>query len=739
MKKNKIYTRLIILFLTLSFQVNAQTWQNITYSNTGLSSNRVKSVFSDASGNFWIATSDSGMALLKSGQFRNWRAMDRIGDNLTENGPNSNGYISRMLKDSIGCLFFGGGPGLLKFDSVFKFIKSPFGFSIYPLAIDKKNNIWCRTASNTGNGIVKYTPNGVWQNYTKANSGLNSNEITDISIDKFGNIWIGYWLSSVLTKYDGINWKSYGTGISITNSLKSDANGNVYQHVASSLMKYDVLLDSTLNVLTSGSSVGIDEFGIDLNNTVWTTGYDNLTQSVILYKNAISPNRIPITLSGINMDVNSIFFENNDKLWLTASFMVSGNEGVPSNKGLAFINFTQNNLTLYTKENSGLLSNRTNQVISGRKANELIVAHNDGISFLDIQSLTSKVYNEYNTGLYYDNLITDVYLDSRGNKWISNSGFVQKLGPDNKTWEYYAEDSLLFNFYKLKKREDKYGNIWFYNLEGVSKISPSGIITNISGGAGGYLRSMAIHPNGDVWVIQGLNTIKKYDGTTWSTISHPFNLYLAGSNLEIDKNGKVWFTSSISYELDGKYYRTILGFKNNIWDSLNTEIDINTNIESLYSDKDGKLWLILQNFGAACYDGKQWTRYNINSSNILSNNINDIHVDALGKVFFSTDKGISILTPGTSTALLNYIENREIQVYPNPTREFLNIDFGKIKLQSDSKIQIHDMLGRLVYEEYLNSKAIKESLIPLAGLLKGNYILTVIIGDKLEHIKFIKE
>jgi ligand-binding sensor domain-containing protein len=652
----------ITIFLLHALKLDAQTWQSITYSPTGLSSNKVNSVCNDALGNYWIATNDSGITVLKLGQYQNWKSIDRIFGDVSNDGT---GYPkSRVLRDGSGSLYFKGFRnnssnsliyGLLKYDSSIHSIKNPYDFSIYPLAIDGNGNIWCGTGEYNGQGLVRYSPNGVWQNYTTANSGLYRNEVVDITVDKFNNIWIGYAGSSNLTKYNGINWKLYWDqypSTSIVKMLKSDINGNVYYHVASTLNKYDVLLDTILRVT---NSIGDAPVGIDFNNTVWTTDYDNLTQSAKLYKNDISSNRITYTLNGLNLYVNSMFFENNNKLWLTGSWMFSGIGSAHSNKGL--VNVNGNNFTLYTKENSGLLSNRTNQVILGDKVNQLIIAHDYGISFLDTIAKSSRVLHKYNTGLYNDNL-EDIFTDSRGNKWILNSSYVQKLAPDNKTWDYYDDDSLLYINFKLKNREDKYGNIWFYDWLGISKISSTGSITNIStdeifgSGTSYSIRSVSIHPNGEIWVVGSGSTyvIKKYNGTSWSIVSYPFTNSDLNSGIEVDKNSNVWLKSSKYYLSGGIYYQSLIRNKNNLWDTVNTGISISASITELYSDRYGKLWLMLNDSGAACYDGQQWTRYHKGNSNILSNNINDIYVDTFGKVWFSTNLGISVLTPAPATA-----------------------------------------------------------------------------------------
>lgn len=83
------------------------------------------------------------------------------------------------------------------------------------VAIDSLNNVWthCRNIDNIigredGGGLTKFD-GAAWTTYNIDNSGIPSNSIMDIAVDKDDNLWLATVGRVGLTKYDGTNWQSY--------------------------------------------------------------------------------------------------------------------------------------------------------------------------------------------------------------------------------------------------------------------------------------------------------------------------------------------------------------------------------------------------------------------------------------------------------------------------------------------------------------------------------------------------
>jgi hypothetical protein len=156
---------LVLLYLMLySFRCDAQSgWTNYNTKNSPLLDDRVSSIAIDHNNNLWGAYAGAG----------------------------------------------GSGNGIVKFDGN---TWTPYNTSnsglpnndIRDIAIDPQGNIWfaCYNA-----GIVKY--DGVtWTRYYAANSNIAGNDAVDIEFDSNGNMWIGCYFSGV-SKFDGSTWITY--------------------------------------------------------------------------------------------------------------------------------------------------------------------------------------------------------------------------------------------------------------------------------------------------------------------------------------------------------------------------------------------------------------------------------------------------------------------------------------------------------------------------------------------------
>jgi hypothetical protein len=87
---------------------------------------------------------------------------------------------------------------------------------------------------------------------------------------------------------------------------------------------------------------------------------------------------------------------------------------------------------------------------------------------------------------------------------------------------------------------------------------------------------------------------------------------------------------------------------------------------------------------------------------------------------------VTLITSATSSSIINNIE-----VYPNPTNDVLNIVLGNIP--DDLSYSLTDMTGRLILEG-------KESVtVDVSGISKGIYMMKIQMGNEIVYKKMIVE
>jgi hypothetical protein len=81
--------------------------------------------------------------------------------------------------------------------------------------------------------------------------------------------------------------------------------------------------------------------------------------------------------------------------------------------------------------------------------------------------------------------------------------------------------------------------------------------------------------------------------------------------------------------------------------------------------------------------------------------------------------------------------NVEIKIYPNPTTEKITLEFsGIVETRLIASLRLYSLNGQLLPEQPVHSSS---TVVSLAGLAKGTYILKVQINGRTEDWKIIKQ
>ncbi|MBL7851546.1 MAG: hypothetical protein JNN04_11640 [Cyclobacteriaceae bacterium] len=203
-------------------------WSYYTTSN-GLGSNVCYTLFEDSQGNLWVGT-DNGVSKFNGSTFQKYTTTDGL----------VNRFVNAIEETSQGSMLFGTDNGLSILDNgSWYYVPAFSGVPIYALKRDVTNLIWIGTY---GFGVVRYNyeggsyqqdvdnscgpcnqvnaffeddlermwigtdggvkmvANGTTKHFTKT-QGLAGNEISAITQDSWGNIWLGASDTTGVTRY----------------------------------------------------------------------------------------------------------------------------------------------------------------------------------------------------------------------------------------------------------------------------------------------------------------------------------------------------------------------------------------------------------------------------------------------------------------------------------------------------------------------------------------------------------
>jgi ligand-binding sensor domain-containing protein len=269
-----------------------------------------------------------------------------------------------------------------------------------------------------------------------AGSGLLSNSIYCIVIDKEGSKWIGT-LGGGLSRYDGKTWKTY--------TVPDIADPFVY----------DILFDRKGNMWVatwSGLSVRRGE--------TWQT---------YTVKDGLSDDWV------YDLDMDS-----QGNLWLGTEGGVSRFDGKTWTKfshtdGLGA---SQETIGSYDKLYNPSVHHKTAEGKSAEGFNpnyvlSLLVDRKDRLWFgtwgAGLSRFDGKTWKTFTTrdGLA-GNFITDLYMDRAGLLWVTTEGGVSIF--DGHQWRRYTQRDGLLDDSVYTVTPDRSGHLWFGTISGISKL-----------------------------------------------------------------------------------------------------------------------------------------------------------------------------------------------------------------------------------------------------------------------------
>lgn len=456
-------------------------------------------------------------------------------------------------------------------------INSLLSNEIFSLHCDLNQGVWIGY-KNSGLSYYNHQTKQFIHYTVENNSGLKSNKIYSITIDKSGTLWIG-------------------TDKEIHYKLKGDTKFKLFKHP---LLKQQYFFNAYFN---------------KINNLVYFTSLDGLhvidpiTKELKIYK------LFPDDKYDKNINrCTNLFFDRNNHLWIQFNqgfclatefnnrlFKYNDLIGIGENNRLNFFEVIKDDVIYSIVKNKIIIkkihSNDRTEV-ELKMSNDLVqgdvVIYNPGkySIYLAIKVKNEKLYLfntiDYklfqvptlsNNKIISENKIFDAYVDSKGNIWSIDNyyGLVRYSNLKNK-WEVInpnkEKTNTDFYYYPTKFLEDKFGHVW--------AINPFFKILKYKNG------------------IEDKFTIEQFNEKKYNNNSGVLSIYYS---LTDDNQGNLFFAGN------NKKLDCYIASENQFY-SLKREGCFNDVTTNLHIDKTGKLW---------CYNQQSIYKLQINLNTLYQN------------------------------------------------------------------------------------------------------------------------
>lgn len=151
------------------------------------------------------------------------------------------------------------------------------------------------------------------------------------------------------------------------------------------------------------------------------------------------------------------------------------------------------------------------------------------------------------------------------------------------------------------------------------------------------VEKVAIGADGSVWAMTSRSAAKFVDGE-WQVYENGsgFDQDYTLSDMVVNNEGNPWLTHSSG----------LLSFDGSSWQSEDSGL---LSLQTMAVDTENRIWVGSFTEGVAVYDGENWETFNLENSDIASNEIHSLAVDGQGRVWVGTEWGLSVFNGETWT------------------------------------------------------------------------------------------
>ncbi|WP_442795665.1 hybrid sensor histidine kinase/response regulator transcription factor [Pelobium manganitolerans] len=614
-------------------QERTLNFMNIS-SQEGLSANNVSAMLKDRYGYMWFAT-DDGLNRFDGQHFTVYRHIATDASSIASN------EIVDLYEDQKGQLWVATGLGLVSYD------RSTDSFIDYPAT--HKTGITSVTSDHAGKiWISAYDGISVLNPDTKQIESLNiQNEVSKkiltkpvikVFIDTRNRVWVcsGQGLYQYLYKTGNVIHYPLTTGLSDNYPDKSvqtvyeDQKGNLWLATANglSMLRADgkgiVNYKYSANDKNSINSNVVYAIAGDQNGEIWVGTEEGLSIVNPGTKTVQRIERSSRNNYGLRgKAVKSILIDKQGIYWV-ATFRTGVNK---YDKNLAFFNLVQSN----RNDPFGLNSPVVSSFVQANEKSIYVGTDGGGLSLFDVQ-----------TGVFHQLKLTDNGLNNK-------LSILAMEKVKNEIWiGTYLEGLFIYNTKTGYTRQIK-------EQPGPGSLSGNNVFC------------IKHDSRGNVWVGTNGQGVNCYDLAT-KKFGH-FNQSEKGKNkiningyirsIEEDSKGNIWIGTSGS----GIAVYNPITERTQMFSKTNNQL-ASDNVTNIYCAKDGVVYIGSAGGGLTVYEPKYNSFRSYSEQNGLANGIvYKILEDNAGKIWMSTNKGISSFDPETKK-IKNYYYDNGIQRSP---------------------------------------------------------------------------
>ncbi len=290
--------------------------------------------------------------------------------------------------------------------------------SVLCIAVDKNNIKWIGT---DGEGLAAFDGN-TFTSFNRKNTPIQDNRISSIYVDEQNNKWIGT-TSGGLVKFDGITWTVYDNSINpelpdnlIIQKVTGDKNGMIWIGTfGQGLIVFDGTKFTIFNEQNTGMPLSaVNDIAIDGNGTVWAALFGGIAKFENNVWKLYGEDDSEIPFSAIALTVNY----NND---IIAAFQLIDRDIMRGKNNCMYFSLTENS---WRKVENIYLDTLT--TLFKAKNNYIWIGSTKGFQLID-RYRGRTIWNKNNSSLP-DNFISAMAVDNTNYPyWVctQNGGLVK--------------------------------------------------------------------------------------------------------------------------------------------------------------------------------------------------------------------------------------------------------------------------------------------------------------------------